>query len=466
MTNVQTISNHVLSGSPKSLKGSSIFFLGIGGIGMSAIARYFKSIGCTVAGYDKTETELTKQLISEGMDVCYTDTVDCIDMKAALIVYTPAIPASHEGFTFYKNNGYRIHKRSEVLGWLTGSMFNICIAGTHGKTTTSTMIAHILRDSGYGCNAFLGGISANYKTNFWSSKNDVAVAEADEYDRSFLFLNPNIAVITSMDPDHLDFYGDEATMQHAFIEFAEKVNQEGVLITKTGLQREDDLKAHCHLKYGVNNPKADFNAHNVRIEHGSYLFDVESKTLSLKDVQLNMGGVHNIENATAAISVAIRLNIAPEKILKAVKSFKGVKRRFETILKQKNKVYIDDYAHHPKELSALIQGVQDLYPDKSMLVVFQPHLYSRTQDFAKQFAEVLDKADQILLLPIYPARELPIEGVTSELIASMMHKNVSVVDKASIVETLRNMNFDVLVTAGAGDIDTLTEPIKNMLLSK
>lgn len=433
---------------------------------MSALARFFKSIGCNVSGYDRTETPLTKQLVAEGIEVCYTDTVDCIDMKATLVVYTPAIPNQHEGFTFYRNNEYNLHKRSEVLGWLTSSMFNVCVAGTHGKTTTSTMVAHILRDSGVGCNAFLGGISANYKTNFWSSKTDIAVAEADEYDRSFLHLNPNVAVITSMDPDHLDIYGTEENLQSSFLAFSQKVIAGGTLIVKKGIQREKDLKAHELITYGVENPDADMYAKNIRVENGKYIFDITGKLFDLNDVVLNMGGEHNIENATAAAIAAFKAGVKLEDIKKAINCFKGVKRRFEFVLKQKNKVLIDDYAHHPQELSALIQGVKHLYPNKKMLVVFQPHLYSRTRDFASGFAKSLSNADEVILLPIYPARELPMPGVESEMIAKNITVPNSVVSKQELMHIIAEKEIDVLVMAGAGDIDALVEPVKNILSNK
>lgn len=462
MIESKNISIRTLKNSPESMVNQSVYFLGIGGIGMSALARYFKEIGWNVSGYDKTETVLTKQLVSEGIAICYVDTVDCIDMKANLVVYTPAIPSNHEGFVFYNNNGYNLLKRSEVLGWVTGSMFSICVAGTHGKTTTSSLIAHILRDSGYGCNAFLGGIAANYQTNFWSSKKQVAVAEADEYDRSFLQLTPNIAVLTSMDPDHLDIYGDENTMQDAFIAFTTKIVKDGLLLSRAGVKRESELQADKHLKYGVET-KADIVANNIRVVNGTYHFDVVAKNVNLENVQLNMGGLHNIENATAAIGVALHLGIDDQKILKALKSFKGVKRRFEFIVKSKDVVFIDDYAHHPGELNALIQGVKQLYPTKKITVAFQPHLYSRTKDFADGFANALNKVDEVILLPIYPARELPMEGVNSEMIASKMSNKVNVVEKKEFLNAVQDSKPEVFVTVGAGDIDLFIEPIKKML---
>jgi UDP-N-acetylmuramate--alanine ligase len=452
-----------MQGTPGALKGCSVYFLGIGGIGMSALARYFREMGCKVSGYDKTETPLTKKLTQEGITVHYTDTIESIDMQATLVVYTPAIPAQHEGFVFYKNNGYKLHKRSEVLGWITASMFNICVAGTHGKTTTSAMIAHILRDSGYGCNAFLGGVTSNYQTNYWSHKNAVAVAEADEYDRSFLRLQPDIAVLTSMDPDHLDIYGNEKNMQDAVIAFTGKIRKNGVLIHSKGLPRESELQAPVTLSYSIGKNSADYVAEDIRIENGSYRFNVKSKQTTLSNLTLHMGGAHNIANITAAVAVALQVGIEEDKIKKAVESFKGVKRRFEYILRNDAKVFIDDYAHHPQELTALIQGARELYPAKKITVVFQPHLYSRTKDLAAGFSGALDLADEVLLLPIYPARELPMEGVSSRMILEGMQQKATIVEKENLLDAIRQLQTDVLITAGAGDIDALVEPIKKIL---
>lgn len=465
MTEHNDISFQPMQGTPGALKGCSVYFLGIGGIGMSALARYFREMGCKVSGYDKTETPLTKKLTQEGITVHYTDTIESIDMQATLVVYTPAIPAHHEGFVFYKNNGYKLHKRSEVLGWITASMFNICVAGTHGKTTTSAMIAHILRDSGYGCNAFLGGVTSNYQTNYWSHKNAVAVAEADEYDRSFLRLQPDIAVLTSMDPDHLDIYGNEKNMQDAFIAFTGKIRKNGVLIHSKGLPRESELQAPVTLSYSIGKNAADFVAEDIRIENGSYRFNVKSKHTTLSNLTLHMGGAHNIANITAAVAVALQVGIEEDKIKKAVESFKGVKRRFEYILRNDAKVFIDDYAHHPQELTALIQGARELYPAKKITVVFQPHLYSRTKDLAAGFSGALDLADEVLLLPIYPARELPMEGVSSRMILEGMQQKATIVEKENLLDTIRQLQTDVLITAGAGDIDALVEPIKKILVN-
>ena len=463
-----------LNNSP--LGDGGVYFLGIGGIGMSALARYFNSKGIAVSGYDKTETALCKQLAAEGINIHYEDSIELLDKNAKLVVYTPAVPKDHKELNYYLQNNYTVTKRSDVLGAITRSSFNICVAGTHGKTTTSTMLAHILRHSGYGCNAFLGGIAVNYNSNFWASEKNVSVAEADEYDRSFLKLSPDIAIISSMDPDHLDIYGTAENMEHAFIDFAARIKTGGLLISKYGLKRNADLKASQHITYDVQNEKADAFAENIKINNGSYLFDVKIKDRIIKGVELNMGGMHNIENAVAALTVAAHLNISEEKIKAAVADFKGVKRRFEYLLKDEHTVMIDDYAHHPEELRALISGAKKMFRNKKCTVVFQPHLFSRTKDLADGFAEVLDMADEAILLPIYPARELPMEGVSSEMILDRMHsENKMVLGKEALLKHLQQekeahieegFEGTLLITAGAGDIDTLVEPIKKILISK
>jgi len=445
-------------------KISAIYFVGIGGIGMSALARYFNAKGAKVSGYDKTETILTKQLVSEGIEVHYEDNIEFIDKNAQLVVYTPAVPKNHQELNYYQQNNYTVVKRSDVLGAITNSSFNICVAGTHGKTTTSTMVAHLLRDSGYGCNAFLGGIAVNYNSNFWSSEKNVCVVEADEYDRSFLKLSPDVAIITAMDPDHLDIYGTAENVEQAFIDFSAKVKQGGLLLSKFGLKRASELKAGKHLTYHLNNENADVYAANIKTNNGSYQFDVIKKDWQLNEVVLNMGGMHNIENMIAAIAVAHELKIDNEKIKAAVSSFKGVKRRFEYIVKNENQIFIDDYAHHPDELNALLTGAKKMFPNKKCTIIFQPHLFSRTRDFADGFAESLSLADEIILLPIYPARELPMEGVTSELILNKMKSaNKKILDKNEITDWIKNNKTELLITAGAGDIDTLVQPIKNIL---
>ena len=445
-------------------EGAAVYFVGIGGIGMSALARYFNEQGVKVYGYDKTPTTLTGELEKQGMQIHYDENVNAIPKNVQLVVYTPAIPKEHAELVYFKQNNFPLYKRSEVLDAVTNSSFNICVAGTHGKTTITTMIAHILRHTGYGCNAFLGGIAVNYNSNFWSSKRNVCVAEADEYDRSFLRLTPNIAVITAMDADHLDIYGTAAAMEEAFIEFTGKIKEDGLLISKFGLKRTKELKASTHLTYSLQNDSADVYAANIRMKNGSYEFDVMMKDWMLDNVELNMGGMHNVENSVVAIAIAHHLGIESDKIKDAVKAFRGVKRRFEYILKNDKIVYVDDYAHHPEELRALISSAKSLFSDKKCTVIFQPHLYTRTRDLAEGFAESLDLADEIILLPIYPARELPIEGVSSEMILERMkNENKQILNKTQVLDWVKNNKAELIITAGAGDIDTLIEPIKNII---
>ena len=443
-------------------KISSIYFAGIGGIGMSALARSFNMRGVKVSGYDKTETALTKKLMQEGIQIHYEDDVNLLDKNADVVVYTPAIPSSHKELNYFKENNYTLLKRSDVLGLLTNDTFNICVAGTHGKTTTSAMIAHILKHSGFGCNAYLGGIAANYDTNYLASSHKVSVVEADEYDRSFLKLQPDVAIITAMDADHLDIYGTAENMEDAFIEFSTKIKSNGCLIIKHGLKRGDDFKINDTCTYSLNDKDANIHVENLQIKNGAYEFDVVNNYWTLKDVVLNMGGLHNIENVIAAIGVAKYLKIDDEKIKLAVASFSGVKRRFEYIIKSPELVMIDDYAHHPEELRALITGAKELFSQKKCTVIFQPHLFSRTKDLADGFAEVLSLADEIILMPIYPARELPIEGVTSELILNKMKSsNVKILNKDELLEYLRVLKVApsegfrdaLIITAGAGDIN-------------
>jgi len=457
----------------------SVYFIGIGGIGMSAIARFFHSNGIRVSGYDRGETGLIKELEAEGIQIHFDENVEMIPKDVDIVVYTPAVPRDHKELVFYQQHGYKVVKRSDVLQMITKSSFNICVAGTHGKTTTTTMIAHLLRDSGYGCNAFLGGISVNYGTNFWGSERNVCVVEADEYDRSFLKLDPDVAVISSMDPDHLDIYGTAQAMEEAFVDFSKKIKPGGLLISKFGLKRGKDLAASRHLTYSLQNESADAYAGNIRMRNGSYEFDVMIRDNRLEDVVLNMGGMHNVENAVAAIAVASSLEIENDKIRAAVESFKGVKRRFEYIIKNERIVFIDDYAHHPEELRALIQGAKTLFKQKKCTIIFQPHLYTRTRDLVSGFAEVLDLADEVILLPIYPARELPVEGVNSEMILKKMkieslpagRQGKKVMSKDELLKWIKsdyvkNVNTEfgqVLITAGAGDIDMVVEPIKEIL---
>jgi len=459
-----------------------IYFLGIGGIGMSALARYFKSMGVLVSGYDKIETVFTKQLEEEGIVIHYEDNVEYIDKEASLVVYTPAIPEANKELNYFLQNNYKLLKRSDVLGAITNSSYNICIAGTHGKTTTSTMVAHILRHSDYGCNAFLGGISVNYNSNFWqqvpggSSKKNVSVVEADEYDRSFLKLSPDVAIISSMDPDHLDIYGTVEQMEQAFIDFSARIKTGGLLLSKYGLKRTEELEAHEHQTYHLNNKNANIYGSNIQMINGSYQFDVVMQYWSITDIVLKMGGLHNIENMIAAISVARYLGIDNNKIRNAVAAFKGVKRRFEYIVQRDKLIMVDDYAHHPEELRALLLGAKNLFPNKKCVVIFQPHLYSRTRDFVDGFAESLSLADEVILLPIYPARELPIKNISSEIILNKIkNKNKCVMLKENLLKYITSYSISsfgvnkdglLLITAGAGDIDALVEPIKNIINKK
>jgi UDP-N-acetylmuramate--alanine ligase len=445
-------------------KIKNIYFIGIGGIGMSALARYFHSKGALVSGYDRTRTELTIELELSGITIHYKEDLNLIAKDADVVVYTPAVPLGHKELTYYRANNYNVVKRSEVLQWITENSFNVCVGGTHGKTTTTTMIAHILTHSGYGCNAFLGGIAANYNTNFWSSEKNVSVVEADEYDRSFLKLSPDVAVITAMDPDHLDIYGTAEEVENAFLQFTRRVKPGGCLVSKYGVKRSDELKAANHFTYSFDESNADVHATNIRVVHGSYHFDIVARGWKIDNLVLNMGGLHNIENAVAAITVAKYLKIEDDKIKAAVADFKGVKRRFEYVLKNEKQVLIDDYAHHPKELEALIRGVRSIYKDR-LTVIFQPHLYSRTNDLADDFASSLDLADEVILLPIYPARELPIEGVESELILQKMKLgNKRILDKDAMQVWVKENKPSLLVMAGAGDIDVLVDSVKEILV--
>jgi len=441
----------------------SIYFIGIGGIGMSALARYFNTQGVKVSGYDKTPTPLTDDLVKEGIQIHFEDDLAQIDKEATVIVYTPAIPADHKELNFYRNNGYNVVKRSDVLQWVTENAFTIGIAGTHGKTTTTSMTAHILRHTEYGCNAFLGGIASNYGTNFWSHEKNVVVVEADEYDRSFLKLAPNVAVVTAVDPDHLDIYGTAEEVLKAFGQYTDKIKPNGILIQKYGTVFPVNSHNKEVFTYAYNEPKASFHTSNLKVVDGSYHFDIVHPKGIVKEVVLNMGGLHNVENATAAIAIALQLGIEEEKIKAAVASFQGVKRRFEFKIKTANKVLIDDYAHHPEELNALISGVRSLYPNEKMVLVFQPHLYSRTQDQAAGFIDVLSKADEVILLPIYPARELPIPGVSSDILLDKMTvAKKTVMSKEQLFDWAATTNDKLIVMAGAGDIDACINKVKEI----
>ena len=444
-----------------------VYFIGIGGIGMSALARFFKGRGATVKGYDRTETELTKKLVAEGIEVHYEDDINAIDKDTQLVVYTPAIPKEHKELNWYKDNGYAVYKRSDVLQWITESLFSVTVAGTHGKTTISTMIAYLLRETGYGCNAFLGGISVNYDSNYWSSEQQTAVIEADEYDRSFLKLRPDIALLTSMDADHLDIYGTAEEMENAFIQYTQNIKPNGTLLLKHGLHRSSEMKASNIMTYSLQNDAADVYADNIMQKDGGYYFDVKSKDWEITGLHLPIGGMHNVENMVAAIAVTQLLKIAPTKVQAAIEGFRGVKRRFEYAVKTDKLVYIDEYAHHPEELSALIGSAKRLFPSKRCVVAFQPHLFSRTRDLADGFARSLDMADEVILLDIYPARELPMEGVTSKMITDRMgNPNHNILTKEGLLQYVKAAPLEVFITAGAGDIDKLVQPIKEILTNK
>lgn len=474
---MKTIANTVLMNSPFRGLDSirEVYFIGIGGIGMSAVARFFYSNGVKVSGYDRTSTPLTKELEASGIPIHYEENISLVNQNADLVVYTPAIPAANKELQYYREKGTKIVKRSDVLQLISESSFNICIAGTHGKTTITTMVAHLLRDSGFGCNAFLGGIAVNYGTNFWSNPKNVCVIEADEYDRSFLKLSPDIAIITAMDADHLDIYGTADAVEQAFIDFSERIKPGGLLFRQFGLKRGKELAkglADTKYTYSLQNENADVYGENIRLDNGGYDFDIVMKDDRIDNVRLNMGGMHNVENAIAAIAVASSLGIEHDKIRSAVESFRGVKRRFEYLIRNRKLVFVDDYAHHPEELRALINGARTLFRQRKCTIIFQPHLYTRTRDFADGFAEVLDLADEVILLPIYPARELPIEGVTSEMILDKMkNENKKVMYKQQLIDWIKNdykkgINDEfgsLLITAGAGDIDTLLMPIKDLL---
>jgi UDP-N-acetylmuramate--alanine ligase len=439
-----------------------VYFIGIGGIGMSAIARYFLNRGCQVSGYDKTKTSLTALLEDEGMVVSYVDEIDSLPAQLEandielLVVYTPAIPSDSHILNYFKDNGFLLRKRSEVLGIISRGQFCIAVAGTHGKTTTSSIIAHILTDTGFGCTAFLGGIATNFESNFVLGDNDVVVVEADEYDRSFLTLNPDIAVITSMDADHLDIYGDESKLQESFHLFAERLKDNGTLFVKSGLPMDTGIS------YGIDN-KTGIAASNIRVENSRFVFDYAGEGIAITDLQMLLPGRHNIENAVAAVAVALKLGIASDLIKKAVANFKGVKRRFEYVVDTPEHIYIDDYAHHPEELRACFNAVRELYPDKKLSVVFQPHLFTRTRDFADGFAEVLSTVDSLFLLEIYPARELPLAGIDAAyLLDKIKLEGKGVYAKSALLDAIALNKPELLVTVGAGDIDTLVQPLKKL----
>lgn len=443
----------------------NVYFIGIGGIGMSAIARYFKFKGLNVSGYDKTESELTDTLQKQGIDVHYEDNVDFIpkDVENTLVVYTPAIPHDMGELVYVQEHGYKVLKRSKILGEITDGERCLAVAGTHGKTTTSTLTAHILTKSGGGCSAFLGGISKNYGTNLLMSHSNAVVAEADEFDRSFLQLHPEIAVITAIDADHLDIYGDISHVLEAFKAFASQVH--GTVITKLGLDiTAEDTKAKI-LRYHYNDSRADFYARNPHPDNlGYFSFDLVYPGGVIENVKCGTPGWVNVENSVAAAAICLTYGVNPEAIRHAIGTFQGVKRRLDIHLNTEKISYIDDYAHHPKELATAISSMRDIFPGRKLTAIFQPHLYTRTRDFAEGFAEALSKVDKLILLDIYPAREEPIPGVTSEIIYDKVTAPEKVLlKKEELMGYLEKEPVDVLVTFGAGNIDRFIEPIEDML---
>lgn len=451
----------------------NIYFVGAGGIGMAALERYFLAKGKNVAGYDRTSTPLTDELRAEGVDMTFDDSADSIpasfrDPAVTLVVYTPAVPADLPILKYFRENGFEIMKRAAVLGLITRNSRSLCFAGTHGKTTTSSMAAHILKCGTVGCNAFLGGELINYGTNFLlSPSSDFSVIEADEFDRSFHHLTPYVAVITATDPDHLDIYGSEEAYLESFAHFTELIRPDGALVIHEGLKLRPRTQEGVRV-YTYSLDKGDFHASYIRREPGTITFDIVTPRGTIRNVNLGVPVEVNIENAVAAVAAVCLTNAwEPEQIREAINSYRGTKRRFETHLKENNglgHVIIDDYAHHPEEIRKSIESVKALYPGRKLTVAFQPHLYSRTRDFAPEFADALSAADSLILLDIYPARETPIEGVSSDIIFDNVKCSDKIlISKEKLVETLKNRNFDILLTLGAGDINTFIPAIIDSL---
>lgn len=441
----------------------NVYFIGIGGIGMSALARYFHAIGKNVSGYDRTPTSLTDELQEVGIAIHFEDNIAAIPdtyyRENTLVVVTPAIPITHSEWNYLLEREYHIKKRAEVLGIITGDTFCFAVAGTHGKTTTSAILGHILMESGVDVTAFVGGIVENYGSNLIGDGKTVTVVEADEFDRSFLHLHPDIACITSMDADHLDIYGDKNAIENSFVEFSKKVEDPDKLFAAAGLP----LQAKT---VGIEDG-SDFAVQNIRVEDGAYLFDIRFPGGIASDIRFALPGRHNLMNAATAFAMAKTYGTAESKIVAALESFWGVRRRFSYKIKSEHLVYIDDYAHHPTEIQAVYQAVTELYPGKKTLAIFQPHLFSRTRDFADGFAEALSRFDEVILLDIYPARELPIEGITSDwLLEKMRNKNAKRLSKVELEDELRKRDADVFISIGAGDIGEMTEQIKAILYEK
>ena len=450
----------------------SVYFVGAGGIGMSAIARYFLKKGLVVAGYDKTPSDLTRQLEKEGMLIHYEDNVDeipfsCKRKETCFVVYTPAIPESHQELCYFRENGFDVQKRAQVLGTLTETHKGLCVAGTHGKTTTSTMCAHIMHQSHLDCNAFLGGISKNYGTNYILSDSDFVVIEADEFDRSFHWLRPWMSVITSTDPDHLDVYGTREAYLESFRHYSELIQPGGSLIIHRGLDMQEHLQEGVH-RYDYSRDEGDFHAENIRVVNGGITFDFVSPLEDVKDVVLGQPIPINIENSIAAMAMAQLNGCTAEELRYGMKTYGGVDRRFDFKIKSRRLVFLSDYAHHPKEIYQSAKSIRELYKDKHITVIFQPHLYTRTRDFYKDFAEALSQVDEVILTEIYPARELPIDGVTSELIYDNLKPDVKkeIIHKAQVTDYVRTHDFEVLVILGAGDLDNQVPRITKILKDK
>ena len=438
----------------------NVYFIGIGGIGMSALARYFKSIGKNVAGYDKTQTELTDELETLGIAIHFEDTIESIPTEFytenTLVIVTPAVPVSHSEWNYLLERNYQIKKRAEVLGIITKNTFCFAVAGTHGKTTTSSILGHILYESGADVTSFIGGIVENYNSNLIGNGKTITVVEADEFDRSFLHLHPNIACITSMDADHLDIYGDKKAIEDSFEEFADKVSDKSQLFVTKNLPLKGVTVAV--------NEEANYKAFNIRIENGNYLFDVQTPKEIISNLEFGLPGKHNLTNALMALAMAKTFGTSNDAIAKALKSFKGIKRRFSYQIKEKSLVYIDDYAHHPTEINAVHQAVSELYPNQKVLAIFQPHLFSRTRDFGDDFAKSLSAFDEVILLDIYPARELPIPGITSKwLLDKITISDKKLVTKEALIPTILQSDAKIIVTIGAGDIGELVPTIKKAL---
>ena len=450
-------------------KIKAVYFVGAGGIGMSAIARYFLKKGLVVAGYDKTPSDLTRQLQEEGMLIHYEENVDaipeaCKQKEDCLVIYTPAIPEEHQELQYFRKNAFEIQKRAQVLGTLTQAHKGLCAAGTHGKTTTSTMCAHIMHQSHLDCNAFLGGISKNYGTNYILSDSDYVVIEADEFDRSFHWLRPWMSVITATDPDHLDIYGTKEAYLESFRHYSELIQPGGALIIHRGLEMKEHLQNGVR-RYDYSLTEGDFHAEHIRIENGEITFDFISPIECIKDVQLGQPIPINIENGIAAMAMAQLNGCTAEELKNGMKTYGGVDRRFDFKIKTKGLVFLSDYAHHPKEIYQSAQSIRELYKDKHITAIFQPHLYTRTRDFYKDFAEALSQLDEVILTEIYPARELPIPGVTSQLIYDNLKEGVKkqMIQKADVLDFIREHEFEVLIVLGAGDLDNQVPAITKIL---